>query len=140
MKRLFLCFIVALLFGNTAVFADDISIYVNDSKLEAEIKVENNRILVPMRIVFESLGAEVEWFNDSQSILATKGSKIIALKIGTSRIVVRDIESGETVVSELDVAPVLINSKTMVPIRAVSEALNADVLWNGETRSVYIKN
>ena len=137
MKKSLLKIIVFAVLINTTVFAE-VSVYVNNDKLDIVTDVVCDRTFVPMRIIFESLGAEVEWFDESQSILATKESKLIALKIGINRLIVRDISNGETIVSEIDVAPMLKDGKTIVPLRAVSEALHASVEWIEDTQSIYI--
>lgn len=91
-----------------------------------------------MRKIFEELGCEVEWLSESQTVIATHNSKIIALQIGANKVISNDIETGMTDVIETDIAPILHNNKTMVPVRVISETLGYKVDWNGQTQTVII--
>lgn len=91
---------------------------------------KNGRVLVPLRAIFESLGAKVEWNNSTQTVTATKGDITIVLTIGAKVAYV----NGNPI--DLDVPAQLINEKTMVPIRFVSEALGAEVKWDALSQSV----
>ena len=76
-----------------------------------------------MRSLFETLGAKVNWDNKNKSVTAVRGETTIYLKINSKQAKV----NGKTV--QLDVAPKIIDSKTMIPVRFVSEALGAKVNW-----------
>lgn len=88
--------------------------------------------LVPMRKIFESLGAEVDWDNDTQTATAHKGSVTIDIPIGSSEIYVNKKARPVGAPAEL------LGEKTMVPVRAVSEALGCIVDWNNDTMTVII--
>lgn len=94
--------------------------------------IENGRTLVPMRDIFEALGATVVWNPADQSIVAQKESTRVSLQIGsrTAHVDGRNVW--------LDHAPVISNGSTMVPLRFVSEALGAQVDWNSGQRLVSI--
>ena len=92
----------------------------------------DDRTMVPMRKIFEELDADVTWTEDTQTITAVKGDIEIIMQIGNNEITV----NGKSI--ELDVAPTLVNSRTLVPIRAVSESLNADVQWDDQNKTVII--
>jgi uncharacterized protein YjdB len=92
----------------------------------------NGNVMVPLRGIFEALGAEVRWDGGSQTITAVKGSITIVLQVGNSYAT----KNGERVyISE---PPRVINGSTMVPVRFVSEALGAQVKWDSATRTVEI--
>lgn len=93
---------------------------------------QNGRVLVPLRGIFESLDAEVDWNYYTQEINATKGDTKVWLKIGS------DITKVNGKSTKIDVPAQLINRRTLVPLRLVGEALGADVSWNPQTRSVSI--
>jgi len=95
--------------------------------------IENSRTLVPMRAIFEALGATVEWFSETEKISAVCDDKKINMQIGNSDM---DINGTKTV--KLDVTPKIVGSRTLVPLRAVSEAFDAEVLWDSSTRTVTI--
>ena len=94
--------------------------------------------MLPMRSIFEKLGAVVTWVGADQLIFATKGNTFITLKIGVPQMSVQTTESTENKITELDTAPFIENDYTLVPVRAIAESLNANVEWNGETKTVAI--
>jgi hypothetical protein len=88
--------------------------------------------VVPVRGVFEKLGASVEWNQATQTITAKKDSTLILLKIGSKTMTINNEPKA------LDVAPQTINNRTMIPLRAVSEALGAKVSWDKKANTAYI--
>ncbi|NCO41210.1 MAG: hypothetical protein COZ06_17605 [Armatimonadetes bacterium CG_4_10_14_3_um_filter_66_18] len=90
------------------------------------------RTMVPLRGIFESLGAQVQWDASSRTITATKDATNVQLGIGDRRAAV----NGQTVL--LDVPASILRGSTMVPLRFVSEALGADVKWFEATQLVSI--
>jgi Copper amine oxidase N-terminal domain len=94
---------------------------------------EQGRVLVPLRGVFEALGAYVHWTAATQTIDANRGNTTVELQIGNHDAHV----NGKDV--NLDVPPQLSNDTTMVPLRFVSEALGADVNWMDAQQTVAIK-
>lgn len=106
---------------------------------EVDPFIENDRVMVPMRAIFEALGAEVEWHPQSRSVTARCGSDMVVLSVG-SRNAFRyrsGVDSG-TVAVDLGVPPMIVKDRIMVPLRFVGESLSADVNWNGSERTVYI--
>ena len=93
---------------------------------------ENGRTLVPLRAIFEALGASVEWDGTTQTVTSRKDSTIITLQLGSSEMYV----NGKIV--RLDVPAKAINGRTLVPVRAISEAFGCTVTWDGNTQTVYI--
>ena len=117
-----------------------ITILVNGEKLVTDVNPQlvNDRTMVPMRAIFEALGATVTWFEADQLIFATKAETMIVLQIGNAKMQMQSaIEEGVTAI-DLDTAPYLFESRTLVPVRAVSEALKATVDWIEETNTVVI--
>jgi len=95
--------------------------------------IENGRTLVPLRAIFEALGADVDWNQSEQTVTAKKDDIKITLKIGCDILV----KNGEEI--KLDVPAKIIGGRTLIPVRAVSEAFNAEVGWNQQTRTVIIR-
>jgi hypothetical protein len=93
---------------------------------------QSGRVLVPLRGVFEALGAFVEYNNATQSISATRGETRVQLTIGSARAYVNGASR------TLDVPAQVQSGRTLVPLRFVSEALGATVLWNDAQRTVLI--
>lgn len=127
---------------STAAFAADneITVTVDGNVLSTPIpaQIVNGRTMLPMRSIFEKLGADVSWAGTDQLIFATKGNKFITLKIGVPKMSVQSTESADNQVTELDAAPFIDSDYTLVPVRAIAESLDADVQWNEEARTVAI--
>jgi hypothetical protein len=118
----------------TALADGTINVYLK-GKLQAFEQpaiIKDGSTLVPMRAIFEALGATVKWDGKQQIIDATKGDKTIRLQIGW-----KGAWIGETK-AELDAAPQIINGSTLVPLRFIGEALGEKVEWDSATRSVLI--
>ncbi|WP_204758286.1 copper amine oxidase N-terminal domain-containing protein [Heliomicrobium gestii] len=96
--------------------------------------IENGRILVPVRAIFEELGANLTWKGITQPIIASKGNTTIELQVGSYT----SFKNGKQII--LDVPPRVINDRTLVPLRFVSEALDAEVNWNSYTHTVSINS
>lgn len=111
-----------------------IDLYVDGEKLAPETApvMINNRTLVPLRCIFEALQAEVNWDNATKTATASKGDLTVSITINatTARINKDQVD--------LDTPAIIQNGSTMVPVRFVSEALNADVRWDGQTQTVYV--
>ncbi|WP_458412977.1 copper amine oxidase N-terminal domain-containing protein [Schinkia sp. CFF1] len=96
--------------------------------------VMNGATLVPMRAIFEKLGAEVKWHPEKQTITASKRNTTVSLLIDSNKATI----NGKPMT--LAAAPRLINGNTMVPLRFVSESLGADVEWDGQNKTVFISS
>ena len=94
--------------------------------------IVEGRTLVPLRSVFEALGATVEWNNETRSVTSVKGDVTITLAVDSKEMVVNGI------VKTLDVPAQIMNERTMVPVRAVAEAFGCDVKWDNDVRCVVI--
>ncbi len=118
----------------------EISIIVDGKTLEPDVPpiIVEGRTMVPMRIIFEELGASVTWIAESQMIRATYKEKIIDLMIDAKVLMLCNIAKGEIKRIELDVAPFIQDGRTLVPVRAISEALGAEVGWDNDTRTVTV--
>lgn len=116
------------------------TVIINGETLVTDVpaRIINGRTMVPMRAIFEKLGANVEWIEADQLIIASKGYKLVTLKIGKNTLNMADISQSLNTSVELEVAPFLEGDRTLVPLRAVSEAFNATVEWDEATSTVTI--
>lgn len=112
-----------------------IKVLLNGTEIyfDQEPVIKNGRTLVPMRAVFEAMGATVEWDGESQTIKAVKDGRTVIMIINHKAITIDGVRL------ELDVEPQIINGRTLVPVRAVAESLDAEVTWDGVTKTVIIK-
>jgi hypothetical protein len=93
---------------------------------------KNNRTLVPIRFIAEEMKAEVGWDAPRKLVTIDKGNISIELLIGEKRATVNGS------VKTFDTSAVIYTNRTMVPLRFISETLDADVDWDKDTRTVYI--
>ena len=101
--------------------------------------VVNNRTLVPVRAVFESLGCVVEWDGASGKVSARRDNIVIGLFVNHKMIVVNDMNNFvNDNMFETDVAPISMNNRVLVPVRVIAESLGCNVTWNAATKTVVI--
>lgn len=96
--------------------------------------IEDGRTLVPVRAIFESMGAKVDWDGKTKTVIGKTENKIIKLVIGNKIALV----NGKKV--ELDVPAKIIDGSTLVPARFVAESLGAKVDWDNNTKSVLVNS
>ena len=118
-----------------SVYPDD-TVYVKlkDKYLGFEVApvIESDRTLVPIRFLFESMGAVVEWDDMTQSAEISQNGKAIGFIINDNRAWINGQEF------TMDVPARLINNRTMVPLRFISENLGYNVEWDEATRTAII--
>ena len=139
-KVLLLMFVVCLLFICTLSVnaADEIKVMVDERTVEFDQPpvLMNDRTLVPVRAIFEKLGAKVDWNSETRTVTATKDDITISLQIDNEEMNVNS--DGQSKKITLDQPPVIINNRTLVPVRAISEAFGAGVEWWPNTKTVAI--
>jgi|GEM_PF-620680 len=111
-----------------------VRIFVDGRELASDVEpvIVSDRVLIPMRTVFEALGAKVEWDPALRQVIATRGGTLLALTIDSPEAQVNGLPQ------HLDVPPLIIQGRTMVPLRFAAEALDATVQWAPLTRSVWV--
>jgi len=146
-KILCLLFVFILsftLFILPAAAEDNIKVILNGEQITFDVppQIVNDRTMVPMRTIFEKLGASVQWLEETQTIYAHFSSHTIHLKIDDPEMHIMDSsqdssEQSQQIIS-LDVSPVVIDGRTLVPVRAIAEALGLEVNWDGNMQTVII--
>ena len=136
-KKLFIVLtMVCMLLINAvpALANSEIAVLIDGNKLEFDVppQILNDRTMVPMRKIFESLGAVVTWDESSRTATGKKDGVIVNVSIDSKTL----FKNGEPKV--LDVAPALIDGRTLVPVRAIAESFDCKVDWIAETRTVEI--
>lgn len=123
-----------------SVLADDVkpvTVTLNGETIDCasygqEATIVEGRTLVPLRAIFEALGASVEWNGETKTVTSVLDETEIKLTIGEKAL----YKNGETV--ELDVPAQIMNGRTMVPVRAISESFGVNVKWDKDTRTVVL--
>ncbi len=143
---LFLC--IATVINPCRTFADNnisntnVYIDVNGQRLypDAPPILSNDRTLVPVRGIFEKLGADVEWYDDQKIAVVNYNNTTINLQVDNP------VASINGVQKQMDVPPMIYNNRTMIPLRFIAENLGMSVQWVGEanlatiTESSYFNN
>ncbi|MFY9233509.1 MAG: copper amine oxidase N-terminal domain-containing protein [Fimbriimonadaceae bacterium] len=96
----------------------------------AQPQMVRGRVMVPLRGVFEKIGATIEWFPAKNLVKATRGGTTIECWIGKK---FAAVDGDQT---PLDVPAMILSGRTLVPLRFFSEALGARVSWNAGTWTV----
>lgn len=137
--------LIALFLFMPAAYASDVSVIINGKPLNSdnEAVIVEDRVLVPMRAIFESLGAEINWNEDEYTVYASYMNSAMKIPIGSKTLYMGIINSdGMQVFSserDIDVSATLINDRTYVPVRAVAEAFKSKVSWDESERRVTIE-
>ena len=117
--------------------AEEITLEINGrepSDLPMPPVLLNNYTLVPAREVFEGLGADVEWKNDTREVFIYHENTTVVIEINSTTALVNGAEK------EMDIPAKIINNKTMIPLRFVSQAIDKEVGWDGSTRTASVKD
>jgi len=101
---------------------------------DVQPQIVNDRTLVPFRVLAEALGATVEWEDSTKTVTVTKDDTEIVLPIGSESPTI----NGEAVT--IDQPGIIVNNRTLVPIRFICEALGVSVSWDGGARAVIVKS
>jgi phosphate transport system substrate-binding protein len=142
LKKLSWLLIAALLIVNfgyiftvaNPVEAAGIKVVVNDVTMKMSVAPvnEKGRVLVPVREIFEALGAKLNWDGETKTVTATRKDVTVKLVIGQKTAYV----NGKAVT--LDVAAKITKGKTMIPLRFVSEAFKSQVKWDSKSQTVTV--
>ncbi len=118
------------------VMAQDIRVIINNRQISfaQPPMMINGNVMVPMRGVFEELGADVKWNASTQTITARKDSTEIIIQIGSRYASV----NGNS--QQLIAPATMVRGSTLVPLRFISEALGADVQWQAASSTVMISS
>ncbi len=143
MKKISICVIGALMLAaafSVCISADEVKpVYVNLDGAPVdcvsygqEATIVDGRTLVPLRAIFESLGANVIWDKETRTVIAVRNGIVVELGIGGNILV----KNGGSI--EIDVPALIMNDRTMVPARAVAEAFDVAVEWDSDLRTVFL--
>lgn len=93
----------------------------------------DERTMLPMRLIAEALGAEVAWNEDANQVYVINDTNTIVFQINDKT----GYQNGNTFT--MDVPPMIVNERTMLPVRALANALDLDVTWDEKSRTVFMQ-
>lgn len=136
MKKFLVGAVILMLcvFAVSAYDMEEVEVYLDGQTVEFDVKPQiiDGRTMVPLRAIFEKMGATVEWEDATQTVTATKGDRTVISSIGSTTMYI------DGIASEMDVAPLLLGGRTLAPARFVAEAFGGKVLWSDKKREAYI--
>ena len=103
-----------------------------DSGFGTKPLIVDGHTLVPIRAIIESVGGSVEWNHDTKEVTLKYDNNVIRLVIDSTEAYLNDKTE------KLDVAPAIINNRTMLPIRFISEGFGFNVAWDSDTKTIEI--
>ena len=139
MKKVLSVLMITIMLFLTMMFpvsADhgEISVYLDAAKIEFDVKPQiiNGRTMVPIRAIFEKMGAVVEWDGNTSSAICTKGDTVVKMTVNSMDMYINNQ------LTKMDISPVVIDGRTLAPARYVAEAFGADVQWDQNNNAVII--
>ncbi|MDF2545768.1 MAG: copper amine oxidase family protein [Anaerosolibacter sp.] len=138
MKKLALALVMIVVFTLNSLLVvagnEGIQIKINDKLIELDVQpaIVNNRVVVPVRAVFEALGINVGWDEATKTVIGTKDDLTIKLPIGNKSA----IKNNRNI--SLDTPATIIGGRTLIPLRFIAESVGAKVEWDAKNRIVSI--
>ncbi len=136
MKKILMVFLMFLIVLSVGTFAAEstIMVKVGGEILETDTPatIIQGRTMLPVRALFERLGATVEYDTVTKTVTAKNDERIVSLSIGSDIMYV----DGEK--RKIDVPATIVNNRTLIPLRACAEAFDLEVEWNGKTRTASV--
>ena len=123
--------VIKLTIGNPEMTVNGVVAEIDPGRSTAPV-IREERTLVPIRSIIEAMGGTVEWVGEESKVILKLNEDEINLVIDSTCAFFNGVES------TLDVAPVIINERTMLPIRYIAESFKFDVDWDGETSTVTV--
>ena len=141
LKRVIATFLVFVMMLNTNVIAaDEIKVEINGVKISSDVAPEiiNGRTMIPLRSTLEALGAKVDWVSQTKTATALTEDYSLKVQLNNVNVEKTDIKANYKSNFKMDVAPVIKNGRTLVPVRFMAELLGKKVVWDNVTRTVII--
>lgn len=138
MKKYFFAFFlfICVTFPSQGLAQQETQVFFDGQKIAFTTNpiIYNGITLVEFRPIFEKLGLKIGWNETAQIVTGVKEGLKIELQIGENSAIVNNEKK------DLQIPPQIINGRTFVPLRFVSEASGASVNWNGESNTITIES
>lgn len=112
------------------------SMTVNGSKVSLEVAplLKGDATYIPIKYVLDAFGGAASWDNKAKKITVTRGNVVLELTVGKKDFLLNGS------MKQASVAPIIVNGRTLVPLRLVSEQLGIEVKWEQKTKSITLKS
>lgn len=114
--------------GEKSIFSNSVS-----NEIDVAPYIVDGTVMVPLRAIFEALGAVISWDADTRTIFAVKGNAVVVMQVGQDVMFV----NGDKV--EIEYPSIIVDSRTMIPLSAVSAAFECNVSYDAETGSITLE-
>ena len=136
-RILFTVFVLSmlLLIAAAPVYAaPEVTVILDGKVMSFDVppQIVKDRTLVPLRAIFEGMGASIEWNGATETVTATKGSTVVVLTIGSTSPTI----NGNVVT--IDQPGIIVNDRTLAPLRFVAEAFGGTVAWDDNSQTATI--
>lgn len=134
LKKFLLTSLCSMLFAVNAQASSDITVTLNGSSIDFDVppQIIDGRTMVPIRAIFERMGAEVTWDDGTKTAVSTKGGNTVKMTLGKKSVSINGSYK------EMDTPPVIIDGRILVPARYAAESFGYTVDWQSSTRTVII--
>ncbi|MGN1318546.1 MAG: stalk domain-containing protein, partial [Lachnospirales bacterium] len=135
MKKIIIFFVFLISLFQISVYADNISVAVDGNYInftDAKPQIINGRTMIPIRNIFNSLGADVTWNGNTKEITGKKNDTTIIMKLNSENMTINGYNR------KMDTYPVVINDRTYVPAKYIAESLGYKVSWIDSKKLVEI--
>lgn len=121
---------------HTMAEENSIMVILDGNQLEFDVEpmLIGGRTMVPLRAIFEALGATVSWDEATRTVTAYNEAYYVNATMDNQEMYV----NGQA--RRMDIAPMIVNGRTLVPVRFIAEAFNCKVDWNGASKTVSISS
>lgn len=137
--------VLSLFSGILYSAADEITVELDGTEIIFDVppQIIDGRTMVPLRKIFEEIGALVKWDDETKTVTARKSSKTVTLQIGSFKLSVDKGKTDDdgnplTETFTLDVPAQIVSGRTLVPARAIFESFGLNVNWDEDSRTMLI--
>ncbi|MEN6348164.1 MAG: stalk domain-containing protein [Syntrophomonas sp.] len=111
-----------------------VRLLVNYTQVFSQVEpfIYNGRTMVPIGVISTNLGAQLTWYSEDQHAKILTDKRVVEIWVGNTR------ATKDGFVVEMQVPPMIVGNRTFVPLGFVGESIDADVIWDGVSRSVYV--
>lgn len=134
MRKILISALICSILTLPAMADEGVSVYSNGNLVADKGVIIEGRTLVPVRGVFEYMGYTVDWDGETKTATLKSDKNTVVIKNGDADFTV----NGKAIMP--DVPAQIIGGRFMLPLRAVGEAVDADVNWDAENKTAYIKS
>ncbi len=132
--------IMLFCFSYNVIASEDVKVTLDGQLIEFDVspQIINGRTMVPIRAIFERMGASVTWIEQSKCACSTKDNITVNLWIGNDVLSRKTTEASNWEYIQMDCSPIIIDGRVLIPARYAAEAFGYTVQWDSASKTVTI--